>query len=458
MSRFSHGSVCRRATAVLCVVLTLNLSVLTSGCGVSPTPAAAGENLSVIALTPDHPLAQALRGTAFEGATAMEVDRATGAFRFIFPGADRSLSGRAVVHEERWEIAEFSFASGGLSADMRLDPATRQVISIGTSFGHFWEAAKEDRITTRPRGDTELDSFLAANSALIAVTNPTAKSSSSFALLIPIAAFIMIIWAICADGLLPLCPGFPILFAVLVTILGLMPPPPGGNEPPPENNPPVAQNDAFTTPENTVLTGNVLNDNGGGADSDPDGDALSTSLLGGTANGTVVLQPSGDFTYTPNANFEGTDTFSYSLSDGRGASDDATVTITVTRVNQPPDARDDFFPSFFPGAPIPIEPLAPRGGKGGPNILTGNVFDDNGSGADSDPDGDTFMVVAVEGSAANVGVPTALATGGTVTVMPDGSFEFFTTDTDFQDETFTYTIADSGGLTDTATVTIDIID
>jgi len=449
MSVFEQSAMARRATALVCVFLTLNLSLLTSGCGISPGAGLPVGDARVIPLTPDHPISIALLGSAFEGATGLEVDPATGAFRLIFADGNRTVAGRAVIRDGVWEMAEFNFGADGLAANMKLDPATRQVVGIETSYGHVWEPAKEDRIAARPRGDNRVDTYLSANEPLLEIMTPDAgKTNSSFVILVPIAAFIMIIWALCADGFLLLCPGFPVLFGVIVAILTSMPPPPppGGGQPAPGNNPPVAQDDAFTIPENTVLNGNVLANNGSGADSDPDGDPLSTTLVTGTSNGAVNLPANGDFTYTPNADFEGTDTFTYQLADGQGGTDNATVTITVTRVNQPPDARNDTFGSFFPGGP------------GAPNILTGNLFGDNGDGPDSDPDGDTFMVVAVEGSAANVGVPTNLATGGVVTVMPDGSFEFFTLDTDFEDETFTYTIADPGGLMDTATVFIDIVD
>ena len=71
-------------------------------------------------------------------------------------------------------------------------------------------------------------------------------------------------------------------------------------------------------------------------DYDPDGDAITTLLISGPANGTVNLSPDGSFTYTPNAGFVGTDTFTYKASDGKLDSNLATVTITVTEANQPP--------------------------------------------------------------------------------------------------------------------------
>ena len=64
-------------------------------------------------------------------------------------------------------------------------------------------------------------------------------------------------------------------------------------------------------------------------DSDPDGDALTASLISQAGNGTVSLSSDGSFTYTPDKNFSGDDTFTYSASDGE-ASNTGSVTVTVT--------------------------------------------------------------------------------------------------------------------------------
>ena len=55
----------------------------------------------------------------------------------------------------------------------------------------------------------------------------------------------------------------------------------------------------------------------------------------------MTLNADGSFTYTPNANFNGTDSFTYTASDGTAVSNVATVTITVTRVNDAPVAVND---------------------------------------------------------------------------------------------------------------------
>jgi hypothetical protein len=90
------------------------------------------------------------------------------------------------------------------------------------------------------------------------------------------------------------------------------------------NRDPVAQDDAATTQENTPVTIAVLAN-----DSDPDGDAVTVSSVGDPAHGTATDNGDGTVTYSPDAGFTGVDTFPYTVSDGRGGSDGATVTVTV---------------------------------------------------------------------------------------------------------------------------------
>jgi acetyl esterase/lipase len=102
--------------------------------------------------------------------------------------------------------------------------------------------------------------------------------------------------------------------AANVTVTG------GGVEP----APPAANNDTATTAFNTPLTIQVLSN-----DSDPNGDALSITSVTQGANGAVVINGGTTVTYTPNANFAGADSFTYTISDGNGGVDTATVNITV---------------------------------------------------------------------------------------------------------------------------------
>ena len=121
----------------------------------------------------------------------------------------------------------------------------------------------------------------------------------------------------------------------------------------PVNDPPVANDDAATTDEDTPYTF-PASGAGGLKNNDTDVDhaaaALRITTVTDPANGTAVLNGDGSVTYTPDANFFGTDTFTYTLCDsgldgtpanGDDACDTATVTITVNAVNDAPVANDD---------------------------------------------------------------------------------------------------------------------
>ena len=75
-----------------------------------------------------------------------------------------------------------------------------------------------------------------------------------------------------------------------------------------QSTPPVANDDTFDTPTDTLMVeapGVLAND------SDADGDSLLAVLVTGPSDGMLMLNPDGSFTYTPNAGFIGTDTFTY---------------------------------------------------------------------------------------------------------------------------------------------------
>ena len=98
------------------------------------------------------------------------------------------------------------------------------------------------------------------------------------------------------------------------------------------NDPPVAVDDSYTTDQNVTLTvapteGVLLND----TDVDGDDDDLVAVLTTSTTNGSLTLNATGSFTYTPNTGFFGSDSFTYRASDGEDQSNEATVSI---RVNQ----------------------------------------------------------------------------------------------------------------------------
>lgn len=97
----------------------------------------------------------------------------------------------------------------------------------------------------------------------------------------------------------------------------------------PVNDAPVADDGTNTTPEDTPVNGLVTG-------SDIDGDSLTFALDTATSNGSIVVNSDGTYTYTPNANFNGVDSFTFVANDGTANSNIATVTITVTPVNDAP--------------------------------------------------------------------------------------------------------------------------
>ncbi len=98
------------------------------------------------------------------------------------------------------------------------------------------------------------------------------------------------------------------------------------------NHAPDAQADAATTDEDTPISISVLAN-----DSDPDGDTLSVTSVTNPGHGTATIVGD-EISYTPDAGYTGTDTFSYTISDPDGATDSAQVSVTVEQVNHPPVA------------------------------------------------------------------------------------------------------------------------
>jgi phosphodiesterase/alkaline phosphatase D-like protein len=106
--------------------------------------------------------------------------------------------------------------------------------------------------------------------------------------------------------------------------------------PPVQNHSPVAVDDAITTPADTPRTVNLLAN-----DSDPDGDALSLTSIGIPAHGTLQIGSGGQVTYLPDPLFSGVETVVYILSDGRGGTAQAVLTITTTAVTASDIGVDD---------------------------------------------------------------------------------------------------------------------
>ncbi|MBC7128925.1 MAG: tandem-95 repeat protein, partial [Thermoplasmatales archaeon] len=139
------------------------------------------------------------------------------------------------------------------------------------------------------------------------------------------------------------------------------------------NSPPVANNDYYSTNEDTQLVVNapgVL-----GNDSDIDGDTLTAILVSSPSHGSLTFNSNGSFTYTPDANYHGTDSFTYKANDGQADSNIATVYITINSVNDPPIANDDYY-STNEDTQLVVN---------APGVL----------GNDSDIDGDTLTAILV---------------------------------------------------------------
>ncbi|KFE68687.1 Ig-like domain-containing protein [Hyalangium minutum] len=191
----------------------------------------------------------------------------------------------------------------------------------------------------------------------------------------------------------------------------------------PVNDPPTAANDTLTVAEDSGAT---VVDVLGNDSSAPDvGETLTVTAVTQPVSGGTVTLVGGVVSFTPAPNFNGTVTFSYTLSDDNGGTATATVTVTVTPVNDPPDAVND---------------AITVGEDSGATVV--NVLANDSSAPDT---GETLTVTAV----------TQPATGGTVT-LSSGTV-IFTPEPDFNGTaTFTYTISDGNGGTATATVTVTV--
>lgn len=186
----------------------------------------------------------------------------------------------------------------------------------------------------------------------------------------------------------------------------------------PVNDAPVAQADALTIPEDTKAAIDVLAN-----DTDVDGDTLTVTSIGQPAVGTVVLNGN-QAVYTPKANYNGTDSFTYTISDGNGGTATGTVNIILTSVNDPPVANND--QASTQGVnPVAIDLLA----------------------NDTDVDGDTLTVASVTQPA-----------NGQVTLSNSNSRATYTANQGFTGtDSFTYTVSDGNGGTATAKVSVDVV-
>ncbi|WP_069864815.1 retention module-containing protein [Pseudomonas citronellolis] len=183
------------------------------------------------------------------------------------------------------------------------------------------------------------------------------------------------------------------------------------------NDLPVAENANKTTLEDTPVSGQVVA-------SDVDGDALTYTLKpsSGPVNGTLVLNSgNGKYTYTPDHDYNGNDSFTVVVSDGQGGTVESVVSITVTAVNDAPIAHDDSA-TIDEDHSVTIDVLA----------------------NDTDIDSSSLSVTG------------ASASHGSVTINQDGTLTY-TPDANYGgSDTIVYTISDGDGGTSSASVTVGI--
>jgi VCBS repeat-containing protein len=187
---------------------------------------------------------------------------------------------------------------------------------------------------------------------------------------------------------------------------------------------PVAVNDSYGTAEDTALTvtagSGVLHN-----DTDANGNSLTAALVGNVSHGTLTLNANGSFTYTPAGNYAGSDSFTYRASDGSLNSNTATVTITVTAVNDPPVAVNDSY-STPKGTPL--------------NVPAKGVLAN-----DTDPDSSSLTAVVASNP-----------THGTLALNANGSFTYTPTAGYTGPDAFTYRANDGSLNSNTATVAITV--
>ena len=216
-------------------------------------------------------------------------------------------------------------------------------------------------------------------------------------------------YRICDNGTPSLCDTATVTINVVPVIAG--------------NKPPVAVDDAKTTTKNVSVNGTVAEN-----DSDPDNTAaqLTYTKLTNPTNGTVIQNANGSYTYTPNTDYVGSDSYTYKVCDPSGACDTATVVIAILPpANQPPIGIND----------IAITPQD--------SPVSGNVLVN-----DTDPEGGSLTVTTT---------PVTPPTKGTVTLNPDGTFTYTPNPGVTGQDGFCYELKDNAGLKDTACVVINII-
>ena len=191
------------------------------------------------------------------------------------------------------------------------------------------------------------------------------------------------------------------------------------------NDTPVAGADSYALPEDNIgsFEPGVLDN-----DFDVDGPLpLTATLVSAPAHGSVTFNADGKFVYTPAANYNGPDAFTYRVADGNGLFDIGTVSLTVIPVNDNPTANDDTATATEDGGTLTIDVMA------------------NDTAA---PDtGETLTVAEI-----------TAAGHGSVSIAPDGKSIRYTPNANYTGpDFFTYAVADGNGGVDVAEVSVTVV-
>ncbi|MBG7610658.1 tandem-95 repeat protein, partial [Polaribacter sp. BAL334] len=152
-------------------------------------------------------------------------------------------------------------------------------------------------------------------------------------------------------------------------------------------------------------------------------------------NGTPNDPTDDTLVYTPAANFNGTDTFDYTITDSNGDQSTATVTVTVSPVNDLPTAVDDIATVNEDSASNVI------------NVLTNDSFGG---------DGPNIGAISIPSATSANGGTVAVNTNGTPNDPTDDTLVYTPAANFNGTDTFDYTITDSNGDQSTATVTVTV--
>ncbi len=201
----------------------------------------------------------------------------------------------------------------------------------------------------------------------------------------------------------------------------------GGDDETVANNPPVTAGQTVSTNEDSAT---AITLSGTDADLDPLAFTITSGPSHGTLSGTAP-----NLTYTPAPNYNGPDSFTYSVSDGKGGSATGTVNLNVVTVNDPPVAADDGGASTAAGDAYSTNKNVPLT-VGTPGVLAN----------DSDPDNQPLMAVLVDGPS-----------HGTLGLNPKGGFTYIPAQNYTGTDSFTYRANDGSANSNTAKVTITVV-